>query len=163
MNAIAHCKDDDIALHILGEGSKEETERFKQLAETLGIGSKVMWYGQVSHTEVLKQMRESDLLFFTSIIEGTPHVVLESIQECLPVVCFNTCGQGEVVNESVGMKIEVSNPNDSVEQFSTILHSLYNDRKRLSLWRENCEKRAKELTWDGKARQMVGIYENIRR
>ena len=30
-----------------------------------------------------------------------PHVVLEAIANNLPVVCFDTCGQGDAVNDKV--------------------------------------------------------------
>lgn len=163
LRTIAHCGRGDMTLHVLGEGGKGAAARYGKMAETLGIARQVVWHGQVGHAEVLDEMRRSDVLLFTSIIEGTPHVVLEAIQESLPVVCFNTCGQGEVVSERVGAKVEISAPDDSIRQFSDILSDLYADRERLARWRANCKERGAELSWDGKVRQMVGIYENITR
>ncbi len=49
-------------------------------------------------------MQKSDVFLFTSVAEGL-HVVLEAIGNNLPVVCFDTCGQGDAVNDKVGKKI----------------------------------------------------------
>ena len=56
----------------------------KYLAKELGVESQCIWYGAVSHEKVQLLMQESDLLFFTSVAEGTPHVVLEAIANNLP-------------------------------------------------------------------------------
>lgn len=45
-------------------------------------------------------------------------VVLEAIANHLPVLCFDTCGQGDAVNECVGRKVPLSNPNQSVKDFA---------------------------------------------
>ncbi len=46
----------------------------------------------MNHEEINSIMQESDLFFFTSIMDATSTVVMEAIQNRLPVVCFDTCG-----------------------------------------------------------------------
>lgn len=106
-------------------------------------------------------MKDSDLFLFTSIDEGTPHVVLEAIQNNLPVVCFDTCGQGDVVNDKIGVKIPVTNTRQSVHDFSTAISKLIASPETLQRFRENCHQRQQELSWDNKIRQMVNIYKDV--
>ena len=103
-------------------------------------------------------MQNSDVFFFTSIAEGTPHVVLEAIANNLPVVCFNTCGQGDSVNSSVGIKIELSNPKMSVKELSKILNELEKNRELLHGMAKNCKARQEELSWDKKIQNMIELY-----
>lgn len=105
LRSIAATKNPHIKLHIVGGGNNFI---YQTLAKELGIESQCKWYGAISHEEVQTIMQKSDVFFFTSVAEGTPHVVLEAISNNLPVVCFNTCGQGDSVNEKVGRKIELS-------------------------------------------------------
>ncbi len=112
----------------------------------------------VSHEEVQKIMQESDLFFFTSVAEGTPHVVLEAIGNNLPVVCFDTCGQGDSVNEKVGIKISLSTPNQSIIDFAEKINYLYQNRSILQQLSEECNKRQKELSWGNKTLQMIELY-----
>ena len=108
-------------------------------------------------------MQKSDVFFFTSVAEGTPHVVLEAISNNLPVVCFDTCGQGDAVNENVGRKIELSTPMQSVHEFAEVLKELERNRNLLKQMSENCKQRQLELSWEEKAKTMVEWYEKILR
>lgn len=76
----------------------------------MGIEGQCIWHGSISHLQVQEFMQKSDLFFFTSIAEGTPHVILEAIGNNLPILCFDTCGQGDCVNKNIGIKIPLSNP-----------------------------------------------------
>lgn len=155
IRSIAETKNMNIRLHIVGGGNNS---LYLELAKTLKIENQCVWHGAVSHDEVQKIMQNSDVFFFTSVAEGTPHVVLEAIANNLPVVCFNTCGQGDSVNSSVGVKIELSNPETSVKEFSKILNELENDRELLHGKAKNCKTRQEELSWDRKIHDMIELY-----
>lgn len=155
LRSIAKTQNPHIKLHIVGSGNSLP---YQTLAKELGIETQCKWYGAVSHEEVQRIMQESDVFFFTSVAEGTPHVVLEAIGNNLPVVCFNTCGQGDSVNEKVGRKIELSNPTTSIHEFAKILNELKENRTLLKEMAENCKERQQELSWDRKAQQMVELY-----
>ena len=146
-------------LHIVGGG---DSVFYQQMAEGLGIADQCVWHGAVSHDEVQKLMQASDVFFFTSVAEGTPHVVLEAIGNNLPVVCFDTCGQGDAVNDKVGRKVNLSNPAQSAADFAKLLNDLEHDRNLLKQLSENCKQRQTELSWEEKAKTMVGWYEKVR-
>lgn len=156
LQSVAIADNENIRLHIVGGG---DAEPYKQLANTLCITDKCIWHGAVSHDEVQSIMQNSDVFFFTSVAEGTPHVVLEAIGNNLPVVCFDTCGQGDAVNEKVGKKILLSNPSKSSQSFATILNEFESNRDLLKQMSENCKQRQLELSWEEKAKTMVKWYE----
>ena len=158
LRSIAECAQPKMRLQIVGGGN---VEPYQKLASELGIENLCVWHGAVSHEEVQKLMQESDVFFFTSVAEGTPHVVLESIGNHLPVVCFDTCGQGDTVNDSVGRKIALSHPFQSAHDFARILNELEGNRALLKQLSENCRQRQMELSWEVKARKVVEEYERI--
>lgn len=155
LRSIAKTQNPYIKLHIVGGGNSLP---YQALAKELGIEAQCKWYGAVSHEEVQRIMQESDVFFFTSVAEGTPHVVLEAIGNNLPVICFNTCGQGDSVNEKVGIKISLSTPNQSIIDFAEEINYLYQNKSILQQLSKGCNKRQKELSWDNKALQMVELY-----
>lgn len=148
-----------LKLHIIGSGTDGETSRYKTLSANLGIDDMVVWHGKIPNAEVQRIMRKSDIFLFTSIMEGTPHVVLEAIQNALPVICFNACGQSGVVNETIGVKIPLTNKERAAVDFSNAIRRLYNNTDELKQMSINCNQRQKEISWDSKAKTMVGIYE----
>lgn len=155
LRSVAKTQNPYIKLHIVGGGNNLP---YQALAKNLGIETQCKWYGTVSHEEVQKIMQESDVFFFTSVAEGTPHVVLEAIGNNLPVVCFDTCGQGDSVNEKVGIKISLSTPNQSIIDFAEKINYLYQNRSILQQLSEGCNKRQKELSWGNKTLQMIELY-----
>lgn len=156
IRTVAEMKNERVYLHVVGGG---DATPYKQQAEQWGVTKQCIWHGAMMHAEVQQLMQQADVFFFTSVAEGTPHVVLEAIGNNLPVVCFDVCGHGDSVNEQVGRKINLSNPEQSVQEFANILNTLEADRKILKLLSANCKQRQEELSWDNKAKQMVKFYE----
>lgn len=148
-----------IRLHIVGAGENEES--YKDLAKTLGIGEMCIWHGQVENKEVQRMMQRSDLFFFTSVAEATSTVVLEAISNHLPVLCFNAFGFASIVDEHIGIKVPLSNPEQSAKDFAEKIDYLYNHREVLKQMSANCKQRAEELSWENKARKMVELYERV--
>lgn len=159
LQTMASIGNNKFRLHIVGGG---DSAFYQQMAEGLGIADQCVWHGAVSHDEVQKLMQASDVFFFTSVAEGTPHVVLEAIGNNLPVVCFDTCGQGDAVNDKVGRKVALSNPAQSAADFAKLLNNLEHDRTLLKQLSENCKQRQTELSWEEKAKTMVEWYEKVR-
>ena len=158
IRSIAETKNKNIRLHIVGGG---DNSSYLALSKILGIEKQCIWHGAVSHSEVQEIMQNSDLFFFTSVAEGTPHVVLEAIANNLPVLCFNTCGQGDSVNSNVGIKIELSNPETSIKEFSMILNRLEDNRLLLQNMAQNCKIRQEELSWDKKIKEVIKHYNTV--
>ncbi len=147
-----------IVLHIVGNYDNTTTIKYKSLCKELQIEDQCFWHGKLSHANVQIMMRQCDLLFFTSIAEGTPHVVLESISNRLPVLCFDVCGQGDSVNEKVGIKIPLSNRIQSCNDFAKNISYLFKNRNILISLSNGCIKRQEELSWNNKANKIIRYY-----
>lgn len=160
LKVIANIKNDDIRLHIVG-GTLEEEKPYRKIVEKLGVPNRIVWHQKVSHAEVQKLMQDSDLFFFTSIAEGTPHVILEALNNSLPVLCFDTCGHGDCVNDKVGIKLKLTTPDQSIKEFAEKIEYLYSHREVLDNMSRNCLLRAEDLTWDNKAMQMLDLYNRV--
>jgi glycosyltransferase involved in cell wall biosynthesis len=163
LKTIGQVKDlQGLRFHIVGDGVDGRAMlESKRLASELGISDICVWHGRVSHSRVQELMQTSDLLFFSSLIEGTSHVVLEAIANSLPVLCFDVCGHGEVINDAVGRKVPALSPAKSVELFSKNIRELFYDRNKLDEMSGNCLARMEELSWAAKADQMVATYSQV--
>lgn len=161
MKAIAATNNDDIEFHICGTGSDSTVLEMKTLARELGINSQCHWHGNVPHDEIGGLMTYAHLFLFTSIMDATSTVVLEAIAAGLPVLCFNTCGFGPIVNDFAGITIELSNPTKSITDFAIEINRLYNNRNLIVEISQKINTKRDSLTWDSKARQTVDIYRSL--
>lgn len=161
LRSLARANNPDIVLDIFGSGSEQQECEARLLAKELNIDHQVVWHGSCPNKEVQKAMEESQLFFFTSVSEDTSTVVLEAISNRLPVLCFDACGFGAVIDKRVGRKIPLTDPAQSIIDFARELNVLYSDRGLLREMSLNCKKRQHELSWDEKAKKMVGMYEEL--
>lgn len=158
LKTIAELKHLNIKFHIVGTGDEA---KYKRLASGLKISNICEWHGQVAHENVNEMMQKADLFFFSSILEATSTVVMEAIQNHLPIVCFDACGFGSVVNDKIGIKIPLTTPSEAVVDFSKAIKTLYSDRSRLESMSENCEEVKKGFTWASKAQAVYQIYQQV--
>jgi glycosyltransferase involved in cell wall biosynthesis len=146
----------DIKLTVIGDG--ECKILWKKEADNLGISNLITWTGRITHKEALLITNKADVLLFTSLKEGTPHVVFEAMSFGLPVVCHSICGFGEVVNESCGIKIPVVNPTTSIKGFSSALIRLSNEEGLLEKLSKGALNRIGAFTYEKKAKMVLRLY-----
>lgn len=127
--------------------------------EQKGLKDKVILYGRVTNSKVHNLMHISQVLLFTSIMEGTPHVVLEAIQNGLPVICHDTCGQGDVVTDRTGIKIPLTSSNSAPAAFAKAISNLLANPDRLQAMKQATYGRQQDLSWNMKAKNMLVLYE----
>ena len=144
-----------IELHIIGIDKSKVNESL-----LTGL-NKVYFYSWISHQEVQEHFQQCHALLFTSLNEGTPHVVIEALSNGLPVICHDIYGQGDVIDESCGIKIEMETPKKSISGFSKAILKLYNERDTLEKLSKGAYARAIEISWDSKARFMFEHYKKL--
>ena len=77
-----------IELHVIGV---DKSKVNKSLLTDL---NKVYFYSWISHQEVQEHFQQCHALLFTSLNEGTPHVVIEALSNGLPVICHDVLWSG---------------------------------------------------------------------
>lgn len=151
-----------LEFHIVGRGFTDaETEHYRQYAENCGINDVCIWHGQIPNSEVHRIMQESHVFFFSSIFEATSTVILEAIQNYLPIVCFDRCGFGPIVDSEIGIKIPCSSPSHAVSAFAKNLRMLSENRNLLSSMSEHCKEKQIELSWTLKIERLIEIYSDL--
>ena len=150
-----------VCLNIYGTGNDKQVLASKNLVADLGIQNCVHFMGNRPHGEVVSAMKSADLFLFTSVSEDTSTVVLEAVSYGLPVLCFDACGMSTVITADVGIKIPLTNPEQSVNDFANAISMLNDNRTLLQTMSRNCYKRACELSWDNKAKSVLAMYENV--
>jgi len=149
LQIFAHIRQErtDVTLTIIGDGV--EKIRWMSQAKHLGVDEAIEWRGWQSKADVQKLYSEFDVFFFPSLRDSGGFVVLEALQQGLPVVCFNLGGPGVLVDDSCGKAVEAgSDVQQTVSEYANaVLHALsrgINDPK-LS---HHCRQRAQFFTWD---------------
>lgn len=151
-----------LKFHILGSGSKADVVSYQRLADELGLQDICIWHGNQPIRKVHALMQASQVMFFTSIMDATSTVIVEALSNKLPVICFNICGFGPLIDETTGCKVELTSPKQSVSDFKEKIEYLYYHKNELEIMSENCGIKSRgELAWTEKAKKMLQIYEEL--
>lgn len=151
-----------ILFHIVGEGFTDHTtHRHHDYARKQGVADRCIWHGKIPNEQVHELMRQSQLFFFTSILEATSTVVLEAIENRLPILCFDTCGFGPIVTPRIGIRIPLSAPRRARHEFAENITALYRNRNLLKTMSNNCLDEQNKLNWEHKTAQILTLYEQL--
>ena len=158
LKVLSQLEDVPVILDIVGTGDKSQVAYYQNLADRQGVSPKVRWHGQVGHSEVGELMDQSDIFLFTSVVEATSTVTMEAISHGLPVVCFDTCGFGPLVEPGMGIKIPLGTPEDSVGLFASAIRKLVDDPALRTRMSQACYQKSPELSWDSKIKRVLSFY-----
>lgn len=109
---------DSIQLTIVGRKGNEEC-----LPLNAGL-QKNRYIPSLTHSEVLNEMKNHDILLFPSLFEGFGLVVTEAMSQGTPVITTNrTCGADLITHNTDGWLVEASSTDALVHQIRLILES----------------------------------------
>jgi glycosyltransferase involved in cell wall biosynthesis len=145
-----------VNLEVLGDGP--ERERWKALAEELGLANRVTWHGMVSREEALSVMATCHVLVHTSVKEATATVLLEALERGLPVICHDACGMGVAIDSRCGLRVPFRDPACSVEGFRAALLRVLEEPELLPRLSRGAFVRAEELSWQRKLDTISEAY-----
>lgn len=109
-----------IQLLIAGDGP--DRPRLVQLAETLGLGSRVRFLGEVPNGELPRLYGAADVVALASSREGLPNVALEAMACGAPIVATDVGGIPEVVQQPLaGRLVQRRAPHAFAEAIQSVL------------------------------------------
>lgn len=149
----------DVQLTLIGKGS--EKKRLQQLTEDLGITHAVNFIDWMSRADLDEYFSTSSVFLFPSH-EGAGMVVPEALSFGLPVLCFDNIGPGEFIDETCGLKVQYSNPRESIVMFSKYLSLLFHEEEiQEELSQGAIRQFEKYFTWERKGKIISEAYLDI--
>jgi glycosyltransferase involved in cell wall biosynthesis len=112
--------------------------------------------------DVLMHMFKTSSVFMFPSHEGAGMVVAEALSFGLPVVCLDNEGPGNYIDETCGVKVKISNYEDTTEELSEALKTLYSDISKHNNMRVGARKRFEDVFhWDRRGEQLQKIYADL--
>jgi len=115
------------------------------------------WISALSHSEILKTMRNNDILIFPSLFEGFGLVITEAMSQGTPVITTNrTCGADLIENDIDGWIVPAGSSDAIVDRVNKIL----NDPSCLERVGKMAMRKAKTRPWNVYGEEMVDAIGN---
>jgi len=144
--------------HLIGDGP--EARRLVRLAERLGVGARVRFWGAIRREEALDQLGASSVLLHPSLHDSGGWVCLEAMAAGRPVICLDLGGPATQVTPETGFLIPARTPQQAVADIAAVLRRIASDPTLRARLGEAGRKRAERIfDWEAKGREMNQVYE----
>lgn len=151
----------DVHFVLLGYGEPTYIEPLKVMAADLGVTDRVHFVGRVGPTEVASALADADLSVVyvrptcLSYRYSLPNKLFEAIHAGLPVAAADLPDTAQIVRDyGVGEVFSSDSPHDLARVVSEVLAAP-------EQFRAAARAAAQQLTWEGEAAQLLGLYRRV--
>jgi glycosyltransferase involved in cell wall biosynthesis len=148
------CK--DRRLLIAGAGSARAA--LEDIADHLGVRTRVSFLGALSHTRVTEVMQQASVLVLPSRFDGWGFVVNEALSIGLPVIVTDQCGVAEVVHHNGGGCVV---PSEDVGALASALDELLFSEHRWRQEASNAIRAGTLISAENGARYFLAMVDHI--
>jgi len=145
---------------IIGDGPA--IPAWKRRASELNLQTKIRFIGKVAHSDLAQWYAQSDVLVFPALRDSGGSAPLEAMARCVPVICLEWAGPGEMLDSNSGVKIPVRDPESTVSEFASALTSLSINPQRRAAFAAAGRNRALSLfRWQSKRQILEAVYQRL--
>mgnify|MGYP003114503135 CR=1 FL=1 len=150
----------DVHLDAVGDG--DDRAACEAEAAALGVTHRVSFHGRVPRDRVDEFYRNADVFLFPSFREPSGNVVLESMSFGLPVITADNGGPGFVVDETCGVRITPSRPDQFAADIAVALERLCKDPELRERLGQGARARIEAIAlWPYKIEWMLDLYRGV--
>jgi glycogen(starch) synthase len=144
-------------IDIVGEGSARAA--LEELANQLGVGSRIRWHGQLAQSDLPELYRHASAVVVPSVDEGLGLVAIEALLCETPVVAFDSGGLRDVIqHEKTGLLVK---PGDRAALAAALDGLLDRDGAGADLGRAGRLYALSTFAPESVARRYAGIYQQV--
>ena len=123
--------DDGENFEVIMAGNKNN--EYEKLVNEMNLSVTVFFRGEISYSQVAKEMQMADVFVLFSDMENSPCVIAEALCCGLPVIATNIGGVPELINDGTdGTLITPRNTKMLAESMKNIIHNYHYDHKKIS-------------------------------
>lgn len=149
-----------VSVTICGDGPM--MGELKEMVRRERLEGRVHLLGNVPHGKLREILVEQDVFGFPSVREFGGAVVVEAMAMGVVPVVVGYGGPGELVSVETGVRIAVSGREGLVRAFREEIGRLAGNREEVERMSPRARERAMtRFTWGAKAREMVGVWEDV--
>ena len=147
----------DWQLRLVGDGP--DRQQIEDFARQKGVADRCVVTGWLPHAEALQELQGAHVFLFTSLYDLTSSVLVEALQNALPVVCLSSQSAAGIVADDCGLVVDVDHEDGLAPQIAAAISALYFDEARRGELAERARAKARSFTWQAKREALDSIYD----
>lgn len=144
----------------VGDGPLYEHLKERVSLSTI-LKKRVIILGRIPHEEMEQAYQNADIFFMPSLRETTGSVVLESLENGVPVVTMNRYGASIIVNDECGILYDLDDKIEPADKIAKIIIECIDNQDKVKAMKPFCKKRAEELSFANKIQVYESLYRDL--
>jgi glycosyltransferase involved in cell wall biosynthesis len=145
---------------VIGDGP--ERKRLMRVAEELGVGSSVTFWGAIPRYQVLEKLRECDVLVHPALHESGGWVSLEAMAAGRPVICLDLGGPALQVTQETGIRLPAVSPAQTVQDLAAAMERLaFDPGLRARMAQAGRERARQHFNLENKGDHLNALYSGL--
>ncbi|MBD2701435.1 glycosyltransferase [Spirosoma sp. BT702] len=150
--------DAQLPIHLTIVGDGEMGQYVPEYIDKYNLADRVTWVGKVNYEQVKNYYTKADVFLFTSLRDTGPAQLMEAMAFTLPVVTLDLHGQAELVDETTGIRVPVTEPEEVALQLAKAITWMYqNEDERIEMG-QNAYRFAQHQNWESKINRIIQKY-----
>ncbi|AUD02607.1 glycosyltransferase family 4 protein [Spirosoma pollinicola] len=150
--------DPGLPIHLTIVGDGEMGKYVPEYIAQYKLENRVTWVGKVNYEQVKEYYRKADVFLFTSLRDTGPAQLMEAMGYSLPVVTLFLHGQAELVDDTTGIRVPVTEPESVAANLAKAIEWMYrNEAKRMEMG-QNAFLFAHRQKWELKIKHITQKY-----
>jgi len=146
-----------ITLESAGDG--EDLEACRREASALGVADRITFHGRIPRESVEDLYGRADAFIFPSFREPSGGVIFESLRRGLPVITTDLGGPAHVVDDSCGIRVPATTPEDLAQRLANAAAGLARNPERLRRLSDGAVARMQAIgLWPSKIEWLSDLY-----
>ncbi len=146
-------------VRVLGYGPLKS--RWQRLIQAHGLEQHVTICPWPTYEDSMSFYDWADVTVFTSLRDTSGTGVLESLAHGCPIIGMNHQGAKDIVTDDSGIRISVSNPEESIAEIRAAITTLANSPDELKRLSHGARQRAHDYLWSGLGERMRQVYRDV--
>ena len=148
---------DQVQLVIVGDGKLKVP--LQKEASKLGLQSAISFMGRRSYDEIPSWLQSADVVVLSSLSEGMPSILLESMACGKPMVATDVGGIAEILKDGeTGRLVPARNPTKLAE---ALIELLVTHPEQVTKMGENAYRASQAFTWSKNAEKVTNLYQQV--
>jgi glycosyltransferase involved in cell wall biosynthesis len=149
-----------VVLDVVGHGFDQEA--CEALVAELGLGDQVRFHGWQPRERVEGFYRQADVFVFPSYREPGGNVTFEAMGYGLPLLVTDLGGPGNVVDDSCGIRVHPTDPEQFANDLAAAISRLVDDPALRARLGAAARRRVGEIAvWERKVEQLEALWDDV--
>ena len=150
----------DFEVKLVGDGPQYRKLK-KRVEKSNVLKNRIEMLGRVPHMKMESLYKMSNIFIMPSLRETTGSVIIEALENGIPVLAANMFGAKIILDDKCGLLYNIDEKEEVSERLANLIKKCIKNEIKVKNMTNDCLEKAKELSFENKIKKYEKIYSEL--